>query len=131
MIALPQVFLLIEATSIIVIGTIAVWVLLGFYSVRLFKTFRGGDLGLGWRYVCLAIPFLICGQLVTGIGAADSLSPSQESLLLATGALISLGGGITMVMGFRIQLKMWNPKGLDDQLSEARKMHEISGKVAT
>jgi hypothetical protein len=111
-----QMVLAIAAGSTLVFGTIAVWVLMGFYSIRIFRGFRGGVLSAGWKYICIAIPFLIFGQLFTGLGTSSSVTVTEE-IFRSLGASTSLLGGIMIVVGFRTQYNAWHPKGMEKAAS--------------
>jgi hypothetical protein len=102
--------LAIAAGSTLVFGTIIVWILMGYYSVKIFKSFKGGVLMNGWRYICVAIPFLIFGQIATGLGDSGSTISSAQELFRALGITLSLAGGILIVIGFRSEYQAWNPK---------------------
>jgi hypothetical protein len=115
-----QLVLAIAAGSIIVFGTIAIWALMGFYSVRILRSFRGGVLSKGWKYICIAVPFLIFGQVSTGIGGSDSLAIMEQAAFKVLGTSLSAIGGLMIVIGFRIQYKAWNPKELKIAPSQAK-----------
>jgi len=107
-----QLVLAIIGGSTLVFGTIAIWILMGYYSVRILRSFKGGLLSEGWKYICIAVPFLIFGQLATSMGGSDSITLTQEQILKVLGITLSLIGGIMIVIGFRSQYRMWNPKGM-------------------
>jgi hypothetical protein len=109
---LIQLIVLIFAGSTLVFGTIAIWILMGYYSVRLFRSFKGGAMSSGWKYICIAVPFLILGQLLTSSGSSSTLTAVQDGILRSTGVAFSLIGGIMIVVGFRAQFRLWNPKGM-------------------
>ena len=98
--------------STLVFGTIAIWILMGYYSVRILRSFRGGLLSSGWKYICIAVPFLIFGQLITSMGGSGSIATEQEQILRIAGASLSAIGGLMIVVGFRAQYRVWNPKGM-------------------
>jgi len=100
------------AVSTLVFGTIAVWILMGYYSIRILRSFKGGLLSNGWKYICIAVPFLIFGQLATSMSGSTSISLNLEQSLKVLGASFSLLGGIMIVVGFRAQYSLWNPKGM-------------------
>ncbi len=129
MIDVIQPILLILAGSTLVFGTIAIWILMGYYSIRLFRYFRGGALSSGWKYICIAVPFLIFGQLATSMGGSNPAAAMQE-ILRAGGATFSLLGGIMIVVGFRAQFKAWSPKGMKEQISSPPVMETKSDAVA-
>jgi hypothetical protein len=93
--------------STLVFGTIAIWIAMGYYSIRLMRSFRGGILSNGWKYICIAVPFLVFGQLTTGLGGSGA-----NSILMVFGASLSAIGGLMIVIGFRAQYGAWNPKGM-------------------
>jgi len=98
--------------STLVFGTIAIWILMGYYSIRILRSFKGGLLGNGWKYICIAVPFLIFGQLITSMGGSSSIAITQGQILRVLGASLSAVGGLMIVIGFRSQFRAWNPKGL-------------------
>ncbi len=112
MIGIVQLITAIAAVSTLVIGTIVVWILMGYYSVRILRSFKGGLLSNGWKYICIAVPFLIFGQLATSMSGSDSISVTLEQTFKVLGASLSLIGGIMIVIGFRSQYRIWNPKGM-------------------
>ena len=91
-------------------GTIVIWIFMGYYSIRIFRSFGGGVLSRGWKYICIAVPFLILGQLATGINGFGSVTNLQQDMLSALGASLSLVGGLLIIMGFRLEYNAWNPK---------------------
>jgi hypothetical protein len=93
--------------SMLVFGTIAIWIAMGYYSIRLLRSFRGGILSNGWKYICIAVPFLVSGQLTTGLGGSGA-----NGVLMVFGASLSAIGGLMIVIGFRAQYRAWNPKGM-------------------
>ena len=105
-----QLIFTIAAGSTLVFGTIAVWILMGYYSTRILRSFKGGILSKGWKYICIAVPFLIFGQLATGISDSNSITLIQEQTLKAIGVSLSLIGGVMVVIGFRTEYRAWNPK---------------------
>jgi hypothetical protein len=107
-----QTILAVAAGSTIVIGTIAIWIMLGFYSIRILNSFKGGVLSKGWKYVCIAVPFLIFGQFSTGLGDSSSIAMMQVEILKTIGVSLSAIGGLMIVIGFRTQYNAWHPKGL-------------------
>jgi|SRR5579872_2553488 len=109
MISMIQLILALAAGSTLVFGTIVIWILMGYYSVRILRSFKGGILSQGWKYICLAVPFLIFGQLATSIGGSASIN-SGEEILRTVGASLSLLGGLLIVIGFRTEYRAWNPK---------------------
>ena len=94
MIGIVQLITAIAAVSTLVIGTIVVWILMGYYSVRILRSFKGGLLSNGWKYICIAVPFLIFGQLATSMSGSDSISVTLEQTFKVLGASLSLIGGI-------------------------------------
>ncbi len=86
---------------------------MGYYSVRILRGFRGGVLTKGWTFVCLAVPFLIFGQLASGIGNSQSLGMISQEALRVLGITLSAVGGLFLVLGFRAEYKAWNPKGIN------------------
>src|SRR5271166_3586660 len=112
MIDIAQLIAELLAVSTLVFGTIAVWILMGYYSIRILRSFKGGLLSSGWKYICIAVPFLIFGQLMTSTSGSDSITLAQEQILMTLGASLSLIGGILIVFGFRSQYRVWNPKGM-------------------
>jgi hypothetical protein len=122
-----QLIFIILAGSTIVFGTIAIWILMGYYSIRLFRSFKGGVLSYGWKYICIAVPFLIFGQLATGLGNSNPLTVAEE-ILRSGGAAFFLLGGIMIVIGFRAQYKAWNPKGMKEQMN-AQPVKEAKSKA--
>ena len=113
-----QLALMITGGLTLVFGTFAIWILMGYYSVRILRSFKGGVLSKGWKYICIAVPFLIFGQLSTSMSTSDTIV-IQGEILKILGASLSLLGGIMIVIGFRTQYNSWNPKGM-----KAPKMHE-------
>ena len=112
-----QLALAIVAGSLLVFGTIAIWILMGFYSVKILRSFKGGALSKGWKYVCIAVPFLVFGQLISGIGGSSSVTLLQEGTVIKViGDCLSAIGGLLMVIGFRAEFKAWNPKGLQTKV---------------
>ena len=112
MINIIELDLAVVTGSTVIFGTIAIWALMGFYSVRILRSFRGGVLSKGWKYICIAVPFLILGKLLTGIGGASSLALTEQMLLKVLGTSLSAIGGLMIVIGFRNQYNAWNPKEL-------------------
>lgn len=106
-----QLALLITGGLTLVFGTIAIWILMGYYSVRILRGFKGGILSKGWKFICIAVPFLIFGQLTTGLGNSDKILVQGE-IFSVLGASLSLVGGILIVIGFKTQYNAWNPKGM-------------------
>jgi hypothetical protein len=100
------------AALVLVFGTFIIWGLMGFYSVRILKSFRGGVLSRGWKYISIAVPFLISGQLMSGLGNSQSLAMTQQEILRVVGMSLSAIGGLLIVVGFRAQYQAWNPKGM-------------------
>ncbi len=96
----------------LVFGTFIIWGLMGFYSIRILKSFRGGVLSKGWKYISIAVPFLIFGQLMSGLGNSQSLVMTQQEILRVVGISLSAIGGLLIVVGFRAQYQAWNPKGM-------------------
>ncbi len=107
--------------SILVFGTFAIWILMGYYSVRILRSFKGGILSKGWKYISIAVPFLIFGQLSTGMGSSDDIL-IQAEILKTLGASLSLVGGIMIVIGFRNQYNSWNPKGMKTPTVQKEKL---------
>ena len=99
---------------------------MGYYSVRILHSFRGGVLSKGWTFVSVAVPFLISGQLVTGIGSSQSLAMDSQETLRVIGASLSALGGLLIVLGFRAQYKAWNPKGMKRREASAPEASPIS-----
>jgi hypothetical protein len=95
----------IVAGSTLVFGTIAIWILMGYYSVRILRSFKGGILSKGWKFICIAVPFLIFGQLATGLGTNNSLASIQQEIFRTLGGSLSLIGGIMIVVGFRAEYR--------------------------
>lgn len=118
MVEIIQLILAIIAGSTLVFGTIIIWILMGYYSVRILRSFRGGVLSKGWKYICVAVPFLILGQLSTGL-SISSVAVSQQEILRTLGASLSAIGGLMIVIGFRIEYRAWNPRGLKDSSQSA------------
>ena len=116
--------LAIAAGSTLVFGTIAVWILMGYYSARIFRSFRGGVLMKGWRYICIAVPFLILGQLATGLSDSSGASAAQDLMFRALGLSMSLVGGVLIVIGFRTEYRAWNPKKMNIPSTEGSIPHE-------
>ena len=114
MIDMVTLLAMIVAGSTLVFGTIAIWILMGYYSVRILRSFKGGILSKGWKYICIAVPFLIFGQLATGLGASASLASIQQELFRTAGASLSLIGGLLIVVGFRTEYRAWNPKQMKE-----------------
>ena len=115
---MTDIILAIVAGSLLVFGTIAVWILMGYYSVKILRSFKGGVLSRGWRYVCIAVPFLVFGQLITGLGSSSSITLLREGAVLKVlGDSLSAIGGLFMVLGFRTEYKSWSPKGLKPKSS--------------
>ena len=109
-----QLVLMVVAGSLLFFGTIAIWILMGFYSVKILRSFKGGALSKGWKYVCIAVPFLVFGQLISGIGGSTSIALLQEGAIFKViGVALSAIGGLLMVIGFRAEFNAWNPKGLN------------------
>jgi hypothetical protein len=115
----------VAAGSTLVFGTIAIWILMGYYSARILRSFQGGVLSKGWKFICIAVPFLIFGQLATGLGSPSSAT-QIEMILRSAGATLSLLGGLMIVIGFRIEYKLWNPKGMKSTPAQ-----EVAPKVET
>jgi len=88
---------------------------MGYYAVRLFRSFKGGVLSYGWKYICVAVPFLIFGELATSMGGSQSITVMQGEILRSAGVALSLFGGIMIVIGFRAQFNVWNPKGMKQE----------------
>ena len=105
-------FLTIIAALALIFGTIAIWILMGYYSVRLLRGFRGGVLSRGWKYISIAVPFLIFGQILTGLGSPNSVATFDQEILKVLGATLDALGGLMIVLGFRAQYHAWNPKEL-------------------
>ncbi|MGI0092138.1 MAG: hypothetical protein ACREBS_10545 [Nitrososphaerales archaeon] len=110
MFEMVQLILMIAAGSTLIFGTIAIWVLMGFYSARILRSFRGGVLSKGWKYICIAVPFFIIGQLSTGMSDSGSIASMQQEILAALGTSLSAIGGLMVVVGFRAQYNAWHPK---------------------
>jgi hypothetical protein len=109
--------------------TIVVWALMGFYSVKILKGFKGGVLGTGWKYISFAVPFLVLGQLATGITGLENFGANQVDVLQGVGAIFSIVGGLMMVIGFKAQFDAWNPRGMkqranDETAREIRPKHD-------
>jgi hypothetical protein len=116
---------MIVAGSTLVFGTIAIWILMGYYSVRILRSFKGGVLSRGWKYICIAVPFLIFGQLATSMGSSGSVALIQDQIFRVAGASLSLLGGIMIVIGFRTEYRAWNPKQMRSQtLNEQKPISE-------
>jgi hypothetical protein len=118
--------LTIAAGSTLVFGTIIVWILMGYYSVKIFKSFKGGVLMNGWRYICVAIPFLIFGQLATGLGDSGSTINSAQELFRALGITLSLAGSILIVIGFRSEYQAWNNPKQTKVATSPHKQEEVA-----
>ena len=84
----------------------------------------------GWKYICLAIPLLIFGQLATGISDSNSITLTQEQTLRVIGASLSAMGGLLIVIGFRAQYRMWNPKGMKSSTTLAEQKMSTPEAVA-
>jgi hypothetical protein len=112
MIDIIQLAFMLAAVSTLVFGTIVVWLLMGYYSLRILRSLKGGILSKGWEFICVAVPFLILGQLATSLSSSSRITSISEQSLQAIGALLSLTGGIMIVIGFRTEYKVWNPKGM-------------------
>jgi hypothetical protein len=120
MMDIVQLALAIIAGSTIVFGTIAIWIMMGYYSIRMFQSFHGGILSRGWKYVCIAIPFLIVGQLATGFGDSASVTNLfREEVVKAVGVSLSALGGLMLVIGLREQYKAWHPKEMKEMKQDA------------
>ena len=119
MVDILQLALMIVGGSTLIFGTMAIWILMGYYSVRILRSFKGGILSKRWKYICTGVPFLIFGQLTTSIGSSDSVL-IQEEIFKVLGASLSLIGGIMIVIGFRTQYNSWNPKGMKNILPEQK-----------
>ncbi|MCL5067254.1 MAG: hypothetical protein M1368_02730, partial [Thaumarchaeota archaeon] len=98
----------------------SLWILMGFYSIRILRSFRGGVLSKGWRYISIAVPFLILGQLFTGMGESSTIALLEDQILRAAGASFSAIGGLMIIIGLRAEHNAWNPKGLKSSLSSAQ-----------
>ena len=114
-----QLIIMIVGGSTLVFGTIAIWILMGYYSIRILKSFKGGLLGKGWRFISIAVPFLVFGQLATSMGGSSSVV-LQEQILKVIGASLSAIGGLMIVIGFRSQFKLWTPKGMSSEKKAAQ-----------
>jgi hypothetical protein len=99
---------------------------MGYYSMRILRSFRGGVLSKGWTFVSVAVPFLIFGQLVNGFGSSQSLTMVSQETLRVIGASLSAIGGLLIVLGFRAQYKAWNPKGMKRREASAPETSPIS-----
>ena len=115
-----QLIIMIVGGSTLVFGTIAIWILMGYYSIRILKSFKGGLLGKGWRFISIAVPFLVFGQLATSMGGSSSASLLQDQILKVIGASLSAIGGLMIVIGFRSQFKLWTPKGMSSEKKAAQ-----------
>ncbi|MDA4111346.1 MAG: hypothetical protein OK439_02325, partial [Thaumarchaeota archaeon] len=73
-------------------------------------SFKGGILSKGWKFICIAVPSLIFGQLATSLGGSSSITLVQDQILKSLGASMSLIGGLLIVIGFRTEYRIWNPK---------------------
>ena len=102
--------LTVVAALFLVFGTIAIWILMGYYSVRILRSFRGGVLSKGWKYVSIAVPFLIFGQIATSYGSNNAFTTVDQEILRVLGASLAALGGLMIVLGFRAQYNAWNPK---------------------
>lgn len=102
--------LLITSFSTLAIGTIVIWILMGYYSIKILRSFRGGVLSKGWKYISIAVPFLILGQILVGMSGYGSIGVVH--LLRTAGASFSAIGGLMIVIGFRAEHNAWNPKQL-------------------
>jgi len=112
-----QLIAVIMLGSTVVFGTTAIWILMGYYSIKILRSFKGGVLVKGWKYICIAVPFLIFGQLATGMGGSSSLILQSQQILKVVGASLSLIGGLMIVIGFRTEYKAWNPKQMKMEAS--------------
>ena len=123
-----QLIAIIVGGLVLTFGTLAIWVLMGYYSVRILRSFKGGILSQGWKYICIAVPFLISGQLATGMGSSDTVL-IREEIFKVLGASLSLLGGVMIVIGFRRQYMSWNPKGM--KTSTVQKEAPVPEQVAS
>ncbi|MFI5419936.1 MAG: hypothetical protein ACHQ1H_03110, partial [Nitrososphaerales archaeon] len=91
------------------------------YAVRILRSLRGGVLSQGWKFICVAVPFLIFGQLITSMGGSSSIALPQAQTLKVLGFSLSAIGGLMIVIGFRSQFRAWNPKGMKTALRTQEK----------
>jgi hypothetical protein len=112
------------ATEIIslgfVIGTFAVFVAMAYYAVKILRGFKGGLLQEGWRMMALSAFLFIFGQLFLLGGAGQALAKINIAQYNITiGSALETLGGLLLVLGFRAQYKIWNPKKMIEQRERA------------
>lgn len=87
--------------------TIGVFIAMGYYSVRILRSFRGGVLAKGWVPICMAVFFLIAGQILLASYASPGLTETTSRLVLLAGSLTDSIGGLLIAIGFRAQYSAW------------------------
>jgi hypothetical protein len=56
--------------------------------------------------------------LATGVTGLGSFTLTQVDILEALGATLSIIGGLMIVVGFKAQFDLWNPKGMKKRGNE-------------
>jgi hypothetical protein len=112
-----------------ILGTLGVFAAMGYYAIKILRGFKGGVLHQGWNLMAASALFFIVGQLFLLGGAGQALRDigiAQDSIAL--GSALETIGGLLLVMGFRTQYNIWNPKQLlkNQQPAKQKQIETVS-----
>lgn len=82
---------------------------IGVYGARMLYLMRFGYLEKSWRLISIGSIFLAAGVCTFGLVAADSSLPSML-VVFNLGGVAMITGGILLMLGFRVQYKIFKIK---------------------
>jgi hypothetical protein len=98
---------------VFVVATFAVFAAMGYYALRILSGFNGGVLQKGWHMMAASAYFFIFGQLFLLGGAGQALAMVHAAQYeIMVGSVLETLGGLLLVLGFRAQYKIWDPKNV-------------------
>ncbi len=109
------------------INIVALLVTLGmtYYAIKLVMKFRRGMLERPWRHISFGAISLTAAGIMFAIGSAIGIPALFSSALLYGGSILSVIGGLFLLLGLRAENQVWTSKE-NDIVSEPRRKDDLT-----